>query len=505
MVVCRQLARAILLLAVISTLTAWPVGATSTDVSDGRYYAQTGFRIRNPAFLNFFDRRGGIRTFGYPISREFSLYGFRVQFFQRGVMQLRPDGSVTTMNILDGGLMPYTQINQAVFPAADPSLIGRAPAPGTPGYGSAILAFTRTNAPDSWQSLPVGFYRTFVNTVRATDAFPNGQGNLALLPGFNLELWGVPTSPPAFDPRNRNFVYQRFQRGIMHYDRTTGTTQGLLLADYLKSIITGQNLPPDLEAQARSSPLYRQYDPAQPGWISRPAALPASDLTMAFEREPIIAIDPGHGGAETGAAYAFPDGFTLREKDLTLQVANRVTALLRAAGYQVVQTRTTDTQVNQAKRDLTGDKKVDLEDELQARIDVANNAKATLFLSIHFNGLGDRSTRGTEVYYCRARPFAPLSRRFATLVQQKLVGELRAVGYDAVDRGVKDDERAVGSDNHFYLLGPDAARPSSMPGVLGESLFLTNASEAGKLRDPRVVEALAQGYAKAVRAYYEQQ
>src|SRR5262249_1496638 len=50
-------------------------------------------------------------------------------------------------------------------------------------------------------------------------------------------------------------IYQRFQRGIMHFDKTCGCTQGLLLADYLKSLVTGQNLPADLAAQAATSPL----------------------------------------------------------------------------------------------------------------------------------------------------------------------------------------------------------------------------------------------------------
>jgi hypothetical protein len=49
-----------------------------------RFFAQTGFKIRNAAFLDFFDKRGGARTFGYPTSREFSLLGARVQFFRAG-------------------------------------------------------------------------------------------------------------------------------------------------------------------------------------------------------------------------------------------------------------------------------------------------------------------------------------------------------------------------------------------------------------------------------------
>ena len=71
----------------------------------------------------------------------------------------------------------------------------------------------------------------------------------------------------------------------MHYDATNNVTQGLLLADYLKGIITGQGLPPDLDQQARGSQFYKQYDPSRPNWLARPEQLSATDLTFAFERQ----------------------------------------------------------------------------------------------------------------------------------------------------------------------------------------------------------------------------
>jgi hypothetical protein len=112
-----------------------------------------------------------------------------------------------------------------------------------------------------------------------------GKAQPSLLAGLNLELWGVPISEPAVDPNNGNFVYQRFQRGIMHYDKTTGVTQGLLLADYFKSIITGQNLPADLDQEARGSRFYRQYDASHLNWVARPDQLPNTYLAFAFERQ----------------------------------------------------------------------------------------------------------------------------------------------------------------------------------------------------------------------------
>jgi hypothetical protein len=70
----------------------------------------------------------------------------------------------------------------------------------------------------------------------------------------------------------------------MHFDASTGATRGILLADYLKSILTGQNLPGDLRQQSQGSRLYGQYAPGAPLWLARPFDLPGTDLTFAFEQ-----------------------------------------------------------------------------------------------------------------------------------------------------------------------------------------------------------------------------
>jgi hypothetical protein len=199
-------------------------------------------------------------------------------------MQVGPDGSARTMNLLDSGLMPYNRINWSVFPVADPLLAARAPTPGSAGYDALVHQFVKESAPDQVEEMAANFYQTFANTVKLRDAFPHGGGDPALLTLLNLEIWGLPTSLPQRDPGNHDFVYLRFQRGIMHYDAATGTTQGLLLADYLKSIMTGMNLPFDLEEQARGSHFYKQYNPSNPNWVDRPDQLPDTDLTSAFER-----------------------------------------------------------------------------------------------------------------------------------------------------------------------------------------------------------------------------
>ncbi len=203
---------------------------------DGRYFAETGYRVDDDGIWSYFVARGRVPVFGFPVSRTFVLLGCSAQIFQRQLAQ----------NCAGRGV-------------------------------SEIVDFVRANAPDSFEGQAVAFGRTFFGLITAAIA---GSDN----PLFNLEVWGAPISRARRDPGNSNFVYQRFQRGVMHFDATTGRTQGLLLADYLKAILRARDLPADLAQAARPSKYFNQYCPTAPRWLCRPADLQASDLTFAFEQ-----------------------------------------------------------------------------------------------------------------------------------------------------------------------------------------------------------------------------
>ncbi len=111
-------------------------------------------------------------TFGYPVSRQFQLVGFQVQIFQRNVMQLQPDGSVQTLNLLDPGLMPYTQINGITYPAPDPAIVSATPPVSDPNYATDIITFTQQTAPDTFDGQPVNFFQTFNSTVTCAGRVP---------------------------------------------------------------------------------------------------------------------------------------------------------------------------------------------------------------------------------------------------------------------------------------------------------------------------------------------
>lgn len=271
------------------TATPAPVATAPTVSHDTRYFAETHFRIDDDAIYAYFQARGNVQAFGFPVSRTFTFLGCPVQIFQRQVAQHCSGTGVQLMNVLDPEIFPYTRVNGSIFPAPDDTLKNATPHVSDPDYGTAIQQFVRANAPDQFMGQPVNFSTTFFSTVSAQQGGTSDPNILGLM---DLEIWGAPISQPAPDPGNTNFIYQRFQRGIMHYTVGQGT-RGILLADYLKQIMLGStlsggapntNLPPDLAQQAQGSKFFGQYCPGGTRWLCRPADMPNSDLTFAFEQ-----------------------------------------------------------------------------------------------------------------------------------------------------------------------------------------------------------------------------
>jgi len=227
-----------------------------------------------------------------------------------------------------------------------------------------------------------------------------------------------------------------------------------------------------------------------------PAAVPAQHAapTPAPVPQPngkVIFIDPGHGGSDAGALHKDANGHVdLTEKDANLAIALKLADMLRQQGYTVRMSRTTDVSPAPGGS-VTAD--------LQARVDQANKAGADLFICIHNNASADPAVRGTDVYYCSDRPFSADSLRLAKLVNQALANNLQKAGYSVPNYGVKDDA----SMGHFAVLAPaNLARPTKMPGILGESLYISNDQDAAHLRDPSIQAAIARGYFEGIQAYF---
>jgi len=163
-----------------SLATAQP----ARPVDDPAFFPATGYRIGSPAMLDYFQHRGGVRTFGYPVSSEFPLLGKRVQIFQRQLLAIGSDGSVSPINLLDPNIMPITHIDGLSLPAADVELQAAAPTPDDPNYANSAISFISAYVPDDWNGLPVNFQTTFLNTVTCADVFGTDDERVWALPGL---------------------------------------------------------------------------------------------------------------------------------------------------------------------------------------------------------------------------------------------------------------------------------------------------------------------------------
>ncbi|NLG50360.1 MAG: N-acetylmuramoyl-L-alanine amidase [Chloroflexi bacterium] len=244
-----------------------------------------------------------------------------------------------------------------------------------------------------------------------------------------------------------------------------------------------------------------------------PTDTPTATPTSAAPK-PLIALDPGHGGVDLGARHFDAAGkFTMHESKAALEICLRLSEILQERGYRVLLTR----DDNYSLMDAKTEEEYDTIKELQMRLDKVNEAQADLFLSIHMNGYDGGSHAatqevwGTMTLYCDQRPFSDSNRRFAELAHAAVLDALTNLGHDAKDRGIQLDNSMPDPGQpprHLIVLGPQSdriVRPSQMPGILSEPVFISSDAEEAILADPEGIDALAHAYADAIDAYFAEQ
>jgi len=220
--------------------------------------------------------------------------------------------------------------------------------------------------------------------------------------------------------------------------------------------------------------------------------------------QPVVVLDPGHGGVETGAVG--PSG--MQEKDVTLDLARRLKPLLEAQGATVVLTRDDDRVM-----------------PLDDRTAIANQNRAELFVSIHVNASQRKAAYGAETYFlstdatdAEARTLAALENKayqpvggpamtpanppdrgleliLWDLAQNSFLAESSRLA-ESVQRelngatGVRD--RGVRQAPFRVLMG------ATMPAILVETGFISNPEEEARLKDDAYKDKLAQGIARAI-------
>jgi N-acetylmuramoyl-L-alanine amidase len=238
-----------------------------------------------------------------------------------------------------------------------------------------------------------------------------------------------------------------------------------------------------------------------------------------------VFLDAGHGGIDPGGVGTTEAGKAIEEAEETLPVELDAMALLRAKGFRVVVSRTTQSTVVRVGPGVESGGVLTLQgshDDVVARDVCANDAHADVLLGIYFDAGDSPQNAGSLTGYDAARPFAAANLRLATLVQRDVVGDMNAQGWNIPDDGVVPDTTLgshVGNSSsggiageaaaydHLLLIGPAMAgyfsTPSEMPGAVIEPLYLTDPFE-GSIADTAHGQAvIAQGIARAMERYFK--
>jgi N-acetylmuramoyl-L-alanine amidase len=180
----------------------------------------------------------------------------------------------------------------------------------------------------------------------------------------------------------------------------------------------------------------------------------------------LVMIDPGHGGRDPGAIGL---GGT-REVDVIMPIAKRVAAILESKGIRTKMTRNSDYFVG-----------------LDERVDMADRAGATVFVSIHANSIDGRpDVNGLETYY-----YGPEGGKMAGSIHRNVLSVVSSRGFYIGNRNTR---RA-----RFLVL-----RKANVPATLVETGYLTSEAEVARLRREDYQAAMAEGIARGIIEYLNQ-
>jgi len=214
---------------------------------------------------------------------------------------------------------------------------------------------------------------------------------------------------------------------------------------------------------------YVKLDGKSIGWIN----------INAFEKSRIVYLDPGHGGYESGASYS-----GVQEKNINMEVANKIRTNLEKLGMTVIMSRTYDEYVSLLNRSID-----------------ANASNAQIFVSIHHNAMpGSTTVNGIETYYYEYDEDYPSrineemhddptrileSAKLASAIHSNLV---QSTG--ATDRGIRSET--------FSVL-----RETAVPAVLLELGYMSSPTELSKLTNIDYQITMAKAISNGIATYFK--
>jgi len=197
-------------------------------------------------------------------------------------------------------------------------------------------------------------------------------------------------------------------------------------------------------------------------------------------RMKLIMLDPGHGGKEIGG-----HGNKVKEKHLTLQLAKKLQVRLRRCGYRVLLTRSSDQTLS-----------------LKQRTQLCKRLSPDIFISIHANIAGTKSVKGIETF-CLSPSGTASSHggKPSSKLEQgnKFDKNNAALAYE-IQKGVlkysKGADRGL-KHARFYVL-----KHATAPAILVEVGFLSNKTEAWKLKTNAYQDKIIKGLEAGIRNYH---
>lgn len=182
----------------------------------------------------------------------------------------------------------------------------------------------------------------------------------------------------------------------------------------------------------------------------------------------VVVIDAGHGGHDPGKV-GVNDAL---EKDINLQIAEKVKKYLEKNEIEVVMTR---------EDDVMEDTKLE---DMKKRVALINKTKPVITVSIHQNSYSDPNVKGAQVFYFTG---SEVSKEAASLMQE----ELRKIDSENI--------RQIKGNNEFYML-----KKTEVPTIIVECGFLSNPGEAEKLVSEEYQEQMAQAICSGIMTWLSQ-
>lgn len=182
----------------------------------------------------------------------------------------------------------------------------------------------------------------------------------------------------------------------------------------------------------------------------------------------VVVIDAGHGGYDPGKIGVNK----ALEKDINLQISEKIKRYLEESGIEVVMTR---------EKDIMEETKLT---DMQKRVSLINKTKPVIAVSIHQNSYSDSSVTGAQVFYYKG---SEVGKEAAILMQE----ELKKLNSENV--------REIKENNNFYML-----KKTKVPTIIVECGFLSNVQEAEMLVSEEYQEVLAETISGGIIKWLEQ-